>query len=389
MHWRTFRLPVSCGLFLLAFTAAEPDILQADAPRGRSHVGHGHHGHGHFGHGHWGHGHFGHGHHIHSFPGYLWQLPYGYQAYGYPVFPDFGYGYVGYGPIHGYSSTVPPVIQPYPLFDGSNLFDNPVLNHAREENDVRWNMPLAVEPVRDDPPKFLEPSSVEAKLKSIRAQGYGDEWMRRQDFIEAYRRYKQAVDLARDRAEPYFRLALAYTGMGSYASAVREIKLGLRLDPSWPSTGLPLERLLGDENLLAKSAILGSVVAWAREDIRDPDRLFLVGVLMHFEGDARSREVFEAAHRLSGGGPHLAAFLNPVPVKAAGNAQPVPPAGQPNPDDLLPLPPGAPQGDPAPDQAAPQAEPASPGAGAGDLLLPPPPADQARGAREGGGPSLP
>ncbi|MBW3591339.1 MAG: NAD(P)H-dependent oxidoreductase, partial [Actinobacteria bacterium] len=74
---------------------------------------------------------------------------------------------------------------------------------------------------------------------------------------------KQAIDLARDRAEPYFRLALAYTGMGSYESAVREIKRGLQLDPSWPTTGLPLDEILGNDTQLTKTAILGTVVAWA------------------------------------------------------------------------------------------------------------------------------
>ena len=411
MHRRNRALSVVAGLLLLAFAA--PDALLADdgafryprvyGPTGRpygptqSHYQyqrqygrpwHGAGGQTAYGHGY---GHHGYGHHHghYSFPGYFGHVPYGYHAYGYTTFPDFGYGgvvgvpgYADFGPVYSYAPAAPLVIQPHPFFHGPNPFDNPVLNQAREENDVRWNMPLAVEPVGDDPPKFLEPSSVEAKLKSIRSQGYGDEWLRRTDFIQAYRRYKQAVDLARDRAEPYFRLALAYTGMGSHASAVREIKRGLRLDPSWPTTGLPLDQLLGEDNLLTKTAMLGNVVAWAREDIRDPDRLFLVGVMMHFDGDERAREVFEAAHRLSGGGQHLAAFLNPVPVQPAGDAEPLPtepqpvPDEQPIPDDLLPLPPG---------DAQPEQDPA-----ADDPLIPPAPAERsAPGDGSDAGPALP
>lgn len=334
----------------------------------------------------YGHAHYG-GSHSYGYVPYGYHA-YGYQAYGYSPIPHWGYGdaggivgppgYADYGPVY---SGLPPaaiVIQPHPLFHGSNPFDNPVLHQAHEENEARWNQPLSVEAVEHAPPKFLEPSSAEAKLKSLRSQGYGDVWLRKTDFVQAYLRYKQAIDHARDRSEPYFRLAVAYAGLGRYELAVRELKRGLRLDPAWPSTGGSLDALFGEDNQLAKSAIVGSVVAWVREDIRDPDRLFLLGVLMHFDDDERSQEFFEAAYRLTGGGQHLAAFLTPVEVEPVAGADPVLPEGQPLPEEgALPLPPagaGAPQN------------------GAGDGLIPPAPEPpDAAPARRGadGGPALP
>ncbi|HUG94024.1 MAG TPA: hypothetical protein VML55_24550 [Planctomycetaceae bacterium] len=329
---------------------------------------------------------FGHSHHgraAHHFGGFV---PYGYHAYGYATFPFYGYsgadagwpGYADYGPVHSYLPAAPVVIQPHPFFYGPNPFDNPVLNHAREENDVRWNQPLFVEPVDKAPPKFLEPSTVEAKLKSMRSQGYGDVWLRKTDFVQAYLRYKQAVNHARDRSEPYFRLAMAYAGMGHHTLAVRELKRGLERDPSWPSTGDSLDEVFGEDNQLTKSAIVGRAVAWVREDVRDPDRLFLLGVLLHFDDDERSQEFFQAAYRLAGGGRHLAAFLNPVEVEPAAGADPVIPQGEPLPgDDPLPLPPV--------ENAVPR------DGGADEGLIPPPPRpaeDRAPRARREG-PALP
>jgi hypothetical protein len=101
--------------------------------------------------------------------------------------------------------------------------------------------------------------------------------------------------------------------MGRYAKAVHQMKQGLQIDPTWPTNGASLEKLFGSENKLAKSSVISRAVHRVREDIRDPDRLFLLGVLLHFDDDAeRASIVFETALRLAGSGEHLEAFLRPL-----------------------------------------------------------------------------
>ncbi|MBW3539757.1 MAG: hypothetical protein KY476_05760 [Planctomycetes bacterium] len=299
-------------------------------------AGHGYHGHSHGG--------FGHRHFSLSF-----SLPYGCLSYdqglsGYYA-PHATYGYVPplystYGPVYGYSYGA----QPYGAPVYANPHNNALLEQARLEEELRWQQPLAVEPVIAAP-RLPEPSTAAEKLKSIRAQAHGDVWFRKTEYLQAYLRYKQAIDHARDRAEPYFRLAMAFAALGRHSLAVRELKRGLELDPTWPTTGQKLDELFGHENVIARNAVLARAIDWVREDYLDPDRLFLLGVLMHSGGDERAGDFFHAAYRLSGGGAHLAAFLNPVPVQAADAG--AAPAEQPDDGEAEP-PNGFPGAQPAP-----------------------------------------
>ena len=103
------------------------------------------------------------------------------------------------------------------------------------------------------------------------------------------------------------------------------------------------------------------VMDYVRADVRNPDRLFLFGVILHLEGDPRAREVFESGLRLAGRGGHFQAFLaadqgaapQPTPIpqgqSPAGSDLSLPPApAAPLPAPPLPNPPpavslGAPQ----------------------------------------------
>ena len=52
-----------------------------------------------------------------------------------------------------------------------------------------------------------------------------------------------------------------------------------------------------------------------------------MGVLLHFNGDNRSGQFFEAAYRLAGGGDHLLAFLQPQPENRENATGPRSPVG--------------------------------------------------------------
>ena len=105
-------------------------------------------------------------------------------------------------------------------------------------------------------------------------------------------------------------MGFALAAVGSFDSAVKYIKDGLDLDPQWPSHGDRLESIFGEDNRLM-ILLTERIAMWVREDIRDPDRLFLMGVWLHFDGDNRATPFFETAYRLAGYGDHLLAFLLP------------------------------------------------------------------------------
>jgi hypothetical protein len=257
--------------------------------------------------------------------------------------PYVGYGYApygayGYGSVAGYGYPPPYYGGPYAAYRVPNPlyyepYTNPVLQETMLENQLRWgpNLAPSITPLRAR--VRLRPSTPEQKAKSIHAQAQGDVWMRRLKFLNAYERYKFAISIANDRPEAYFRTGYALAAVGSFDSAVKYIKQGLDLDPQWPSHGERLEAIFGDDNRLAILTLTERVTGWVREDIRDPDRLFLVGVLLHFNGDSRASQFFEAAYRLAGSGDHLLAFLQPAPEIKDGtpaSSQPGQPTGQSN-----------------------------------------------------------
>ena len=274
------------------------------------------------------------------------------------------YGPYGYGSVVGYGDPLPYYGDPYAAYRVPSPryldpYSNPVLQDTMLENQLRWGpeLPPRATPLRTR--MRLRPSTPEQQAKSIHAQAQGDVWLRRLKFLNAYERYKYAVNAANDRPEPYFRLGYALAAIGSFDSAVKYIKQGLDLDPQWPAHGESLEAIFGDDNRLAILSLTERVTGWVREDIRDPDRLFLVGVLLHFNGDNRAAQFFEAAYRLAGGGDHLLAFLQPsteTPDGAAGPSQRGP-AGQFNGAS----PPPAPVEPPLPLEAIPGAALSPPG----------------------------
>jgi hypothetical protein len=255
-----------------------------------------------------------------------------------------------------------------------NPYSNPLLQATMLENQLRWGNAL--------PPGYAEPrarnrphpSSPEQKAKSLRAQLQGDVWMKKLRFLNAYERYKVAQSAAPDRPEPYFRLGFSLTAAGNFDSAVKYFKQGLDIDPRWPSHGDRIDVLFGEDNRLSVLTMTERVGGWVREDIRDPDRLFLIGIVLFFDGDSRSSEFFEYAYRLSGGGDHLLAFLRP---NGPGPAGAIPPGAVWNGSNPGGPPAATPYGVPNGGSPAPQAqEPA--GAGPPQMVAPPdfgPPGD--------------
>ena len=209
-----------------------------------------------------------------------------------------------------------------------------------------------------DPAKHpVKPSTPAARLKSLEFQSRGDEKFRKQLWAQAYVSYRSAADVATDRGEAHFRLGFVYTAMQYYPSAIREFKRGLFLSPELAATGIRISMLFGPDSEIVRTSILHKVVEWVQEDLNDPDRLFLLGLLLHFEDDPRRRPVLDRARKLAGArNDHIRALLDQpdVPVAAgvkklpveipeipeAANPAPHPPAAIPG---LNPVPAALPQ----------------------------------------------
>ena len=254
--------------------------------------------------------------------------PYGSTTYGYPYF----------GPYYSYVPLAPVIRQTRPYWIGGDPLANGAAGNANNNRGAQANgvddLPPAQQPVQPNVKIFGKAPTTDALRRSIRYQAQGDEWFGKQNYLQAFGHYKDAITAAPARTEPRFRKALALAATTNYSLAVEEIKRSMQLDPTWPQTGPQLDELFGADNILSKNALLHKVAAWVREDIRDPDRLFLMGVLLHFNNDRdKSHTFFEAASALAPVPFYAQAFLEAEERQHAGKPpeepRPAPPDEEP------------------------------------------------------------
>lgn len=156
-------------------------------------------------------------------------------------------------------------------------------------------------------------SSAAAKMKSLEHQMRGDQRMRDQKWAEARAAYASSVSAAPDRAEAHLRLGLCFVVVKRFDSAIRELKRAVTLDHEIPRTGKRMDELLGAGNVALRNSVLSQLGEWVKDDLRSSDRLFLLGVVLHFMNDGRAREYLESALQMNSQGDtsHIAHFLNP------------------------------------------------------------------------------
>jgi hypothetical protein len=251
-------------------------------------------------------------------------LPYGVYANG-PWTP----GAVGYyqpvGPAPGY-------IPADPNWNAAGPFNNPVIQEWLPENqraaavDAQARQAAIPQAVQ---PRVIEPqprvSNLEAKRRSIKFEALGDEAFNRRDWADAYARYKQAVEQAPDRLPARSKLAYTMTLQGAFSLAATEFKRIATQDPDWPVTGVSLEQAYGPNSELMRASVMQRVSAWVREDIRDPDRLFLLGALLHFNKESdKGAEFLRMAAQLTQGAPYVMAFFDQSETGKAGRGAVVP-----------------------------------------------------------------
>lgn len=263
-----------------------------------------------------------------SYQGYHHAAPWASPIYVNVLSP---YGYTAPGPyIYGLEQmTNPGSFRPNVIPQGGNLPRQAAITPVAPDFADGLGPAQPLNAKIDPSQRPVVPSSTAAKLKSLEKQAFGDEQLRKQQWAKAYVEYRAAVDAAPDRAAAHYRLGFVFVAMQHHASAVREFKRGVFLDPTLPRTGDRLAELFGPNSLILRTSIMHKVADWLREDIRDPDRLFLFGLLLHYADDARGREVLEAAQRMATNSgrfaDHIEAFLAlPVEQPAVDGPKPDP-----------------------------------------------------------------
>jgi tetratricopeptide (TPR) repeat protein len=263
----------------------------------------------------------------------------GYTPYITTPYANASFGYPNFGPYYSYVPLAPVIRQSRPWQDpvDPGLQGNGAPQNGAGNPAVGARQPPPPQPPQANVKIFAKPVSGEALRRSLRYQAQGDEWFAKQNYLQAFGHYKQAVSATPTRSEPRFRMALALAATRNYSQAVDEIQRAMRINPNWPRDGVPLDELFGADNVLSKNAVLHKLASWVGEDIRDPDRLFLMGVLLHFNGDVdKSRVFFEAAYEFSSNRAYAQAFL-----EAEGDQRAQRPAEDPRPGPID-------EGDPAP-----------------------------------------
>lgn len=260
-----------------------------------------------------------------------------YGGYGAPWvagYPGIDYSGVAVAPAPGLSFYAPGIAGGFGIY-GSPGWTYPQPNHdlarfpenfsdplaqAWQKNLNQWGENLPGVPV-DPATRPIAPSSTANRLKGLEAQGLGDQHVLHQEWSAAYQDYKKAVSVAPDLAEAHWRMGMVLIAMRQFDSAAASLKRAVYLQPNLVQTAPTLAEFFGPDNILARNSIAHALQEYVREDIRNPDRLFVLGVWLHTDQDQRSREVFEAGLRMAGRGTHFLAYLNPeaATTSPAGN----------------------------------------------------------------------
>lgn len=155
-----------------------------------------------------------------------------------------------------------------------------------------------------------------ARERAIKFLQYGDRHFQEGRYREALARYKKAASAAGDMAEAEFRKSFAELMMRDFSDATIAIRRGLAKKPSWPNSGFALDGLFSPA---AKAEAYKLLTDRLQATDFDADAHFLLGVLLHFDGQLEAAQAhFLRTVDLLGNAEHARLFLPEQPeVKAA------------------------------------------------------------------------
>lgn len=263
---------------------------------------------------------YGYGSSVGYYGPYGWGAPWGVSSYSSISygFPGLTVGYVapiggGYG--YGAPWVAPPIRTevfsppaPPPLSLPQWMWDEAGLGQGLPSSRER----SAVQPH----PTLIPPSSPEAQLRSVRLQEAGDRLFQRLDYAAAAKSYAAALKAAPDRPDPYLRLAITRIARKDFRQAITYLRTMIEIDPSYPSRAVSLGEMFGNQNGISRLQLKQGVADWTNADVRDPERLFLLGVVLFLEGDERFKTILDTAVKLEGEKPYLTAFRDSPPANS-------------------------------------------------------------------------
>lgn len=155
-------------------------------------------------------------------------------------------------------------------------------------------------PARNEPRERPRPASnPQAVALAQRFIAFGDARFGEQKYDEAIAKYRKAIAAAPDCADGWFRLGWGLLATGRYPQAANAFKQGIKREPQWANSGFSLAGLYG-ENRMAQTAHIEALADAAAADRNNSDLLFLVGLSLHFDGQAeRAAPFFRRARQLA------------------------------------------------------------------------------------------
>lgn len=259
------------------------------------------------------------------------QSPFGFNYSGYYGYggPGFGVGYsvplygpTYYGPAWGpYSGWNAPIVAA-PVY----INPTPALPALPQWmiDEANVDPTLKSKPISQTHRSLVQPSTPEAQLRSVRMQAAGDRLFVQLDYSAAEKSYAKALQAAPDRPDSYVRLAITKAARGDLRAAVTYLKQMSDVDPSYLSRSDSLDTLFGHRNGIAKVQLKQRVADWTKQDIRDPDRIFLLASMLFFDRDDRYRTLLDTAVKLDGDQSHYRAFLDAALVADQDAIAPTP-----------------------------------------------------------------
>ncbi len=269
----------------------------------------------------------------------LYGYGYGYRSnyYNYNSFGAVACPYCGWfgcgGGCRGPVIYPPIVLGNSGFFYGSRPNDNPIFSPNIIINN---NPPVAAAPPVVNPaanpvapaPRIDPVPNREARQRAWRLIEAGDRNFKEGNFRDALAHYRKSNEVAGELADGYFRTAFAMLALDRWTEATLTIERGLVRNPNWPASGFVLEELYGSPD--AKRDAFRKLQSGKQVSPHNSDVRFLLGVLLHFDGQREAAEAeFRRVIEITGRGNHARAFLPAEPAAPADRA----------PDEDVPPPP--------------------------------------------------
>ena len=251
--------------------------------------------------------------HRNWFPSYR-SIAFGWGGYYGPVYGGYwnsGGCYCGNYWCDGWCGGGYYWIPPVAVVDAGQLYGPRALRNFLGIN----NAPAVqvVQPVAAVGPAVALPAvaSATARERAIKFVQYGDRHFREGRYREALARYKKATASATDMAEAEFRKAFAELMMGDLSDATIAIRRGLAKKSTWPDADFAIDDLFG---AAAKAEAYRILQSRLRATDFDADAHFLLGVMLHFDGQIEAAQAhFVRTIELLGRAAHARIFLPQQP----------------------------------------------------------------------------